>query len=357
MKLMMKLILNLLLLSSISCAAWASAEKVQFSTSDEVLLHAQLYTHGQPKKKIPGVLIVDGSLKPYAAFDTQPNPVAQLAERLAEEGFAVLTFHKRGCRDNAQVGSYWKSSFSQDQDDTQAAFNYLKSHSQVISDKIYVLGYGIGGTHALKLAEKNSLAGVIMLASTIRYIGDLQLEQAKLSLTLQDQETPKIETQIKTLSQQIQDVKSGNFKCQSPGCEQVDETPVFEKSMAVSWWTEVLKLDFTDWALKSPAPILFVFGTSDFVIPETDYHYVQDVIRLHKTSHIEVVRLKNVDHFLAESESLKSSFQYSLQLQKDKKFKSLSPALATEVTNWLKRLPESRKQARKQSRGQKSFSL
>lgn len=321
-----------LLILSLSLAAFASSEDVQFPVTEGNFLKAHLYGVSKFNQKRPGILIIEGFEK-----DPQKVPYKQLAQELAHQGFVVLSYNKRGIGENAHLGSHWENTLTREIQDAQSAFNYLKDHKGVNSKKLFVLGHCLGGPAALNLAGNNPLAGVLLVTSTIRNFRDLQLEQMHLLGQLRGWDQKKINNSIQKLSQQIQDVKRGQFKCLSPACELQDGIPVYENSLALPWWAEVLKVDTTDWALKAQAPVYFIFGESDFLAPKSDYLYVRDVIRLHKTKHLETRRIWGVDHFLVDNDSQAESYAYIQGLGKRTRFKNVSQELVDEITTWIRR--------------------
>lgn len=309
----------------------SQVENIQFSTGDNSLLKAQIFSPPASKSKRPAILIIEGRGK------FVPNvPYDQLASQLSQQGFIVLTYSRRGVGENAASGSAWKTTFTSDNQDAQYALNYLKSHAQVDSKKLFILGHCLGGIQALKLTEKNDLAGVILVTSTIRSFSDVQLEQRRITAQFRGWSKKKVDESIQTLSKQIQQIKSGTYKCVAPECQYKDGVEVVDGSLPLPWWEEALRLDFTDWALKSRAPIYFIFGSSDFISPKSDYYYVRDLIRINKTHHIESRYLSHLDHFLVENKNDKESFKYLEQMTKADDSKLVSDELVGEVATWIR---------------------
>lgn len=87
---------------------------------------------------------------------------SQLAETACNNGFVSLVFDFRGCGDSVGEFDYgWG-----EQQDLQAAINYLTSRLETRSNFIYVVGHSLGGAVALYVAQRNKrIKGVALWAT------------------------------------------------------------------------------------------------------------------------------------------------------------------------------------------------
>jgi hypothetical protein len=310
------------------------SEKTNFKTLDGIELTATIHFPSTSQHKLPGILIVEGSGK--SGFNEEPegSPFVQLANALAEKGFVVFKYNKRGSGENSNNGSFWRSTFTIDRNDAQSAFDELRLNPLVDSSRIFLIGHSFGGPQSLLLATKNKIAGIVMLTSTIGPTDKLMLEQNAILMDLQG--TPKGESDKYLLGMQktLGEIKSGTFKCEFPTCSVIDGAEVWEKSIQVKWLNEVLNLDFTAIAKSVPNPIFFIFGTSDFVIPESEMTAAKSLVPL-LSSKSEVAVIPQLDHFMVENESKKASLDYAMQVQKDKKFKNISRLLVKKISDFI----------------------
>ncbi len=317
--------------------AFATSTVVHFTSADGVKLNARLLNSANSSKKKPGILLLEGSGKSSLDQELESSPLNQLSKVLHNQKYVVLAYNKRGSGENSTNGSFWKATFSTYQEDAQRALDYLKSLKTVDSNRIFIIGHDYGGTHALKLAETNKLSGVMLLNTSIRSAADLQLEQCRIRQELKGVSQKNINDHIQTLGRHISRLKEDTFSCTKPECEEIEGIPVYRKFLPIPWWKEVLKLDFTEWALKLKIPTLFIYGTSDFVIPKTDYFYVRDIIRLHKPSHIQAIQIQNMDHYFLEQPDMEGSYKYRSAALQKKEYKPISPHFVREVIDWLKK--------------------
>ena len=314
----------------------AQTEIIKFKTTDNILLVGKYY---KPNKNIDNsiaVLIIEGSGKSGINKEPDSSPFVQLGQELAKNGFHVMSYNKRGSCDNSKNGSFWKATFSSDNDDAISALRFLKSQVIPMPKKIFLIGHSFGGPHSLLLGTKDKIDGIVMLTSTIRYTGDLQMEQTKIILELSGQKEDVVNAELQTLKLQIESVKSGQFKCEKPHCELIDGIEAVDQSIQVPWWKEVLNLDFAKTAQDSKTKIHFIFGTSDFVIPESDQTFVRNLIEDKKLNHISISQIDKLDHFMVENESKIESLKYAKNAQATQQFKTISGKLTSDIVKFFK---------------------
>lgn len=314
----------------------ASIENVMFRSSDAVSLNAKLYSPSKVKSKYPAVLIIEGSGK--SGFEAEPkeSPFNQLAIRLSNSGFFVMKYNKRGSGENSTNGSFWKSTFSSDNIDAQNALNYLKSKNNIDQKRIFLIGHSFGGPHSILLSLKHSIAGIVMLTSTIQPTSKLMHDQNKIIMDLQGVPEKDQISSLSDLDAQLNNVKNKSYKCIEPSCSLIDSTPIMDKSIQIPWLQEVLNLNFLELAKEQKSNMLFIFGNSDFVIPLSEQSFVNDnLIKLNPVKY-KMKIINPLDHFMVENKNKMESLKYAQGLKKEKKFKVISNDLVTTIIEWIK---------------------
>jgi hypothetical protein len=130
-----------------------------------------------PGAKLPGVVMVGGSGptdRDELAFGI---PIfGQLADALADAGFIVLRYDKRGV---GQSGGRPESATLTDYaDDARAAVKFLAERKDVDANHIAVLGHSEGGLVAMLAAAKDKRVAALVLVATIGVTGaELNLAQ------------------------------------------------------------------------------------------------------------------------------------------------------------------------------------
>lgn len=141
----------------------ANSQKVQFKTSDNVLLEGMIFK-GNPNKKT--ILIHSGSHLSHE-FYTPP-----MVNALLEMGHTVMVYNYRGFG-NSQGKPSEKGLYL----DAEAAYQYLTKVEQIPPNKIVNWGYSLGGGPAAELAAKHG--------------GDLILDRSFSSMTSVSENTAK----------------------------------------------------------------------------------------------------------------------------------------------------------------------
>lgn len=170
---------------------------VAFDSTDLTLKGTlELPSRATPEDPVPAAVFVHGSgphnrNEPIRAqlamtFPEEVTVFADLAEALAEAGYASLRYDKRtcgpfnGCADNGYPVPARETSVTDFIDDAIAAIDFLSGIPEVDLERIVYIGHSQGGTLAFEaLARRPSLAGAILLAGNRRSIEKLLAWQAE----------------------------------------------------------------------------------------------------------------------------------------------------------------------------------
>ena len=315
--------------------AMSKVENIQFTTFDKLKLEAQIFIPGILNEKLPAVLIIEGSGK--SPKRSGESSFSQLARKISEKGFFVLRFNKRGSGDNEKNGSFWKSTFTIDNKDAMAAMDFLLSQKGVDKDKVFVVGHSYGGPQALLLSKKNNnVKKIVMLTSTVMPVNDLLLTQNEIIMSLQGMEKSKIEKELEEMKKYLGAIAENRYVCEKPSCEIIDEVQVLDHSIQIPWLVEAQKINLVELAKDQRSKVLFIFGGSDFVIPGLMEKFVRENLEKVDSSKFEIKMLPKLDHFLVENESKEESLKYVIKVQKDNKFKDVSPFLVSAIVDYFR---------------------
>ncbi|MBE3073310.1 MAG: alpha/beta hydrolase, partial [Acidobacteria bacterium] len=134
------------------------------------------------KAKLPAVVLVSGS-EPTDRDATVSNvPIfAQIAGALADAGFLVVRYDKRGVGQSG--GRIEAATIADYADDAVAVTRYLEKRKDVDRRRIAVVGYGEGGWIALVAGSRNSGIAALALVATAGTTGaELMLERQRHAL-------------------------------------------------------------------------------------------------------------------------------------------------------------------------------
>jgi uncharacterized protein len=277
------------------------------------------------RMRLPTVVLVGGS----GPIDRDSNvagiPImSQLAGTLADQGFLVLRYDKRGV---GQTGGRTDVATHRDYaDDLIGVIRWLARRDDVDSQRIAVAGHSEGGAVAMLAAAREKKIGSLILLDAAGTSGaDLILEQQQRELDrLKLPETEK--AQKIALQRQIQAavVSGTGWESVPEDMRKLADTPLF-RSLLLFNPAEIMP--------QIKQPILVIQGDLDTQVPPHHADKLGDLARTRKkgAGGVEVVHIPGVNHLLvpattgdvAEYESLKE--------------KAITPKVATTIVEWLKK--------------------
>jgi pimeloyl-ACP methyl ester carboxylesterase len=273
----------------------------------------------------PTVVLVSGSGSVDRDSTVAGIPIlSQLAGALAQQGYLVLRYDKRGI---GQSGGRSEAATQRDYaDDLIGIVKWLAKRDDVDSRRITVAGHSEGGMIAMLAASREKKIGSLVLMATSGTSGaDLILEQQQREL--ERLKVPEAERNQKVaLQKQIQTaVISGS------GWENVPED--LRKQADTPWFRSMLMFNPADVMPRLKQPILIVQGDLDMQVLAHHADKLADLARARKkdAGPVEVVRLPGVNHLLVKA-TTGDVQEYSHLTEK-----SISPDVASTIGGWLKK--------------------
>ncbi len=210
-----------------------------------------------PRKptRLPAIVLVAGSGQMDRDEYVAGIPIfGQLASALADAGFLVVRYDKRGV---GQSGGRAESATLQDYaDDVLAIVQYLRKRKDVDSNRISVVGHSEGGWVGMLAASRSKRIARLVLAGTPGTTGDaLVLEQQ--AYLLKKAGTSQVETEAKVaLQKRINSaVMFGtSWEGVALGVREQADTP---------WFASFLRFDPATVMRKVRQPVLIVQGALD----------------------------------------------------------------------------------------------
>ncbi|QCS43442.1 alpha/beta hydrolase [Natrinema versiforme] len=208
---------------------------------------------------VPGVVLVHDS-GPVTADTARGGTqlFTDLAEGLATQGVATLRYDKRVPACEVTGTEYTLDRVTVD--DALVAIERLRSVEGVGPDRIAVVGHGLGGRAAPRIAARDgNLAGVVGLAAPARPFHDLTLEQLEHKASVGSQEWGDLTSVYETWTDEIERVRSGEYEA--------DETLLNKPG---AFWQSLESYDHLGTAAEIEAPLFFLQGTRDFQVSAAD---------------------------------------------------------------------------------------
>jgi dienelactone hydrolase len=226
-------------------------------------------TIGADNWKLPGTLTIPNGQGPFPAVvlvpDSGPSDrdatvgavkvFRDLAEGLASRGIVALRYEKRTRQYAAQMTGTSYTIGDETTDDAANAIAALRTQPEVDGRRIFVLGFGVGGYVAPRIAaEDGKVAGLILLGANEHPLEDLILEDA-IELGVAGK-------QLDALKQQVAKVKS---------LEEADTSLPPQLGEPVAYWLDLKGYDPAAELKKLGIPVLILQGGRDFQVTSSEF--------------------------------------------------------------------------------------
>ena len=279
-----------------------------------------------PPVRLPAVVLIAGSGPVDRDESVVGIPVfAQLANALADAGFAVVRFDKRGI---GQTGGRAESATTSDYaDDVGAIVKYLEKRKDIDKERIFLVGHSEGaGIGLLATRRTGRVRGLVLIAGVGTTGADLVLEQQKhildASQLSEADKTAKIELQKKIQAA----VLSGKG---------LDDIPAELRKQAESpWFASFLSFDPAPLVARLDQPILVIQGALDTQVPPHHAEKLGAMANARKDApKTEVVVVPGINHLLVPARTGEVSEYPTLT------DRTISPEITRKIADWLKAVP------------------
>jgi pimeloyl-ACP methyl ester carboxylesterase len=273
----------------------------------------------------PTVILVTGSGPRDRDSTVAGIPImSQLAGALAQQGFLVLRYDKRGV---GQTGGRTESATMKDYaDDLVAVVRWAAKRDDVDQKRLAVVGHSEGGLLGMLAAgSEKKITSLVLVATPSSTGADMLLAQqqdllSKTTLT-ETQKADKI-----ALQKQIHDaVVSGK------GWEGLPEE--LRKQADTPFFRSQLTLDPSQVMSRIKQPILIVQGDLDMQVPPSHADKLGELARARKkgAGPVEVMHIPGINHLLVPAKT--GAVDEYDQLET----KTITPQLTSSIVEWLKK--------------------
>lgn len=282
-----------------------TSRDVSIEADDGVRLAGTLTVPNAAATPLPGFVFVHGSGCNDRDETIGPNKVfAQLANRLSNDGYAVLRYDKRSCGNSGGKFPVRDRLIA----DARDAIAFLRAQPRIDPKRIYVLGHSEGGELVPSVAIADGhLRGIVLLAPPALPL-ELILKQ-QLLRNVSDANRGAMEKQVQA---QLNAIAVGK----RPGAQN-------------QWLRSSFGIDPATLIARVGCPILILQGTKDIqVLPADTPRLVQAARAAHRD--VTVVMLQDDDHLfikLAPEEPSTGGEYFTPSY--------LDPALFAAIEEWL----------------------
>jgi uncharacterized protein len=274
--------------------------------------------------RLPAVVLMSASSTTDRDEIAAGIPIfAQLATSLADAGFIVARYDKRG---TGQSGGRPESATYDDfAADGRDVINYLGKRKDVDPKRIAVLGFGEGGWVALTLAAKESRVAALVLVGVPSAKGiELVLEQQRQLFEGSQTTGPAQEKAVEQQKQILQAVVTGKgWDALSPGIRHRVDNPLYRN---------FLMFDPAQALAHTRQPLLVVHADLDKEVPPYHGEQLAQLGRSRiKAMGTDFVHLPGLNHLLARAETGRVA-EYGTLAERN-----VSPAAVLEISAWLRK--------------------
>lgn len=274
--------------------------------------------------RMPAVVLVGGAGR-QDRDETQygVSIFGELAGRLAENGYLVIRYDKRGVGQSG--GRPEHAGLTEYADDVVSIVDWLKRRKDVDANRIVIVTHGEGSAVGMLAASrKKDIKGLAMLAAPGLSGREVVLEQQRQALTRRGDAPPDREAKIMMQTRIINAVITGQGLEDLPtDLRKQADTPLFK-----SWLT----FDPAVTIRKVSQPVLVVQGAIDLETPvsHADRLTEQASARKVPASHTAKVIVPGVNHLLVQATSGDPDEYETLSS------KNVAPAVVTALVEWMK---------------------
>jgi dienelactone hydrolase len=254
---------------------WSPAASVKPDSFEE-----RDVTVGEAPWALPGKLTMPKGAGPFAAVvlvhGSGPNdedesfgankPFKDLAWGLASRGIAVLRYVKRTRQYPQQMATLPGITVKEETvDDAVLAVEMLAKQPGIDPQRICIVGHSLGAmlTPRIAAADK-SIAGIILMAGSVRPLGEIVVEQVRYLSNLDGKITEAEQKQIDAAEQFAREVRS-------PELTATQQVKMLGATIPGSYFLDLRAYHAAEVAATLNLPILILQGERDYQVRMTDF--------------------------------------------------------------------------------------
>jgi len=295
--------------------------EITFESSQTQLAGTMTRPEGPGPHAAALVLAGSGPLDRDGNIKRMPLGVSRdLAELLAEWGWASLRFDKRGIGESA--GDYHRTGFHEELADAEAALTWLKSQPDI--GPIVVIGHSAGAIYAGEIAARHpDIAGAVLVSTSAKTGEETLIWQAA---QMQDVIVPApVKLLLKVFRTSV--VKQQAKALRKLKATTGDVARIQLVKVNAKWMREFMEHDPLPSLRDAKVPLLAITGTKDIQVDVTDLAEIAATAPDGTTT----AAIADVDHILRhEPADTSNPRKYKKQLAKP-----ISPDVVAALKDWL----------------------
>lgn len=337
------------------------SEEVTYSNSDGSIRFGGTLTRPLDKvlKKYPSVILITGSGqqdRDETLFEHKPFAV--IADHFTKNGFAVLRVDDRGV--GKTTGKFSKSTSADFADDVAAGIQFLKTHINIDTTRIGLLGHSEGGMIApIVAARRTDVKFIVLLAAPGVPIIDLMATQAvdvaaASGVAKSDMGTygtlykNLVTTVINEEDTAVAFVKAMGvldyWRKSTPAATVENTTGIsndataatfadaFVKQMIEPWFNYFMHFKPADYLSQVKCPVLALNGAGDIqVAAEPNIQAIKNILEKKALPHFEAVIVPGLNHLFQHCNSCSVDEYMTIE-------ETIAPEVLQHITKWMQQV-------------------
>ena len=241
-----------------------------------------VFTNTKGSEKTPLVILVhdQGYLDKNSTVGVR-KVFRDLAYALADKGIASVRYDRTNL-DNDDI----EDSIALMQEELLAVYESCKNFEEIDNNRIYVLGYGVGGYLLPKLVERMDIDGLIIASSPC-----MDLHQS-----IYEKQMYEVECEV-TMSEQNKKVRRKEIEASRDLIETLVNPEDFYQDIfgySSSFWIQLQSYDAIQTVENLNLPVLITQGSNDYEVSSNAYNQWQHGLKDSKL--VSLKYYKNMDH-------------------------------------------------------------
>ena len=287
----------------------------------------------------PAVLLI-GGLGCYSLDGIgEGHAYGRILYALTRQGFVTMRVEKSGMGDSegapcssprtdlrAEVGGF------------VAGLTALKTYDFVDAGSVVVLGHSMGGIVAPLVVSQSPARGVIVAGTIGTSIVEHELANLRRQLVLGGADYGDVDAIVRQKAVcnhrlYVERQTPEQIAKDAPGCARLPIQP----AAPYTYMQQAAALSLAEAWKGVDAPVLVVYGTSDYRTSAQEHQYLADMINSRHPGRATFVRVEGMDHGFAQAPSQRASLD---RVGDSSAREVFQPRFLDEVHRWLKTLPK-----------------
>lgn len=294
-------------------------------------LRRVIVTTPKSEGKHPAVLYITGIGCFSQESATLASTETKLLYGLTKAGFVTMRVEKSGVGDSqgqpcaspvvdmqAEVRSY------------VAGLKALREYPFVDASQVFILGLSIGGVEAPLVAQQVPVKGLVVVNTVSKPFLEYLIDTRRRQNLLQHIPFDEMERRLR-LNEQcnhrllIEREPPEQLLKEIPGCGDYIAYPAPYTFM--QQWGAINPAE--EWK-KVDAPVLVVYGTSDYIATTTDAPYLSDIVNGFHPGRATLRAITNMDHYMTKAASMEESMKRTTGI-----YGEFEPSVLDAIREWL----------------------